>query len=422
MFPLFFDKPLSLGGVNVFVNDMILLLFVVTGGLIFLFRFFSKKELLWLSNRDWNVVAVICLYLILHALYLLIGIYVGIPIDSCIRRFLEYGNCLYLFLPLLLIKNEAQIKRILYFMFGISICYPVWQMFIFLSSSEWQKSITSSGTIRLSSSGVTPVLVIAILAILIFRKEIKFYILAAFPLASLLLVGHRSVLLSFGVAVMFMYTLTKELGKMLLLAYISGISLLFALYAFEIYTGHSFIDDAVVRGGDTFNLENKTTVARLIAVNDNMYIFKERMFLGIGYNHESLEKIFPQKVLDRQRVSGDMSPEFNVLRPHNFFLRFLSNFGIIGTVLILSIIYLLMNRCVHNMIKTEQHRLPGICILCAIIYFLLLGLMNTTFFSVGYVFWMLGGIILWYGRGPVSLDETAGRNYLNNEYSAMANE
>jgi O-antigen ligase len=135
-------------------------------------------------------------------------------------------------------------------------------------------------------------------------------------------------------------------------------------------------------------------MARRYAINDNLFIFKQKPIFGIGYNEEILPKLFSRSDYSNRRVTGpgDMGDVFNILHPHNFLLRSLSNTGLMGTSVLFCIIYLVFRRC-YALIRTrgDYHQI-GIFLFCSIFFFLIFSLMNTNFFSEGYVFWILCGI------------------------------
>ena len=162
------------------------------------------------------------------------------------------------------------------------------------------------------------------------------------------------------------------------------------------YTGHSFIEDTMTRSKDTFNLENKTSIGRLDKINNNFQIFKQHPIFGIGYNYENLADFIesPSLVIIDEEFLIDT--ESDILHPHNFIMRSLSHTGLVGTLILLSIIGIVLKMC-YRLISAEENQRPyGILLNCTLVFFLIFSLLNTTFNSEGWFFWLLCGFTVTY--------------------------
>lgn len=381
----------SVGYTNIFLKDIILAYYFGSVLLILLLRLIKKETLFDNDPGTNSLLTAIFLYVLMHIFYMALGVFQGVPIDSILRRFEKFSGCLFFFFPLFYFSESGYMKRLLYFITILAVFFPVWQICIYFFSAEWQRVITSSGTVRLSGAGVTPLLACALFAILTWKTELKYYVLTVFPIISMVLVGHRSVLLALAMSLATYFIWTKKLVRSLLFVYFIGFALLIGLLMVELFTGHSFIEDTVTRGADTFNSENTTTVARIFSIKDNLHVFSKKPLTGIGYNHEALPELFPKKTLERERVSGDLPAVFNVLHPHNFVLRLLSHTGLLGTLLFMLIFFLVLKRCAFLIKARPETHLIGTFLFASIVFFIVLSLMNNTLFMEGHIFWILCG-------------------------------
>jgi O-antigen ligase len=296
-------------------------------------------------------------YIGLHFIYALLAFCKGVPLDSVIRRFEVYGDCLYFFLPIFFLRNKDQLHRVLLFVVFLSVLYPAWQFYTFAAASHGHHFITSSGTIRLTGSQPTPILACAVFALLIWKRGLSQYVLVSFPILALCLVA-----------------------KPILFAYLAGLSLILVFLFFNFATGHDFISDIFTRSSDIFSSSDHNTLARAYSIRDNFVVFMSHPLFGIGYDHECISRL----LVTEEAV-------FNILHPHNFFMRHLSHTGIIGTLLIVLIISRLLSRSYTIARELGDNQYIAIFLFCSFIFFLMVSLMNTEFFSQGFIFWILGG-------------------------------
>jgi O-antigen ligase len=403
IFPAFFEVNIRIGPINIYPKDLVLVFYGCAAGVIILRRLVTKSNIFDLPENAKGLLIFVSCYIGLHLFYLFAGAYQGVPVKNGIRRFLNYSGFFYFFFPLFFFRDKTQLRNLLVFITTAGVFYLPFYVSFSALTSGFQLAHTSSGTMRLASAGMTLV-ACALFTLLIWKKEIKYYLLSVSPVVSMIFSGHRSVFLALSVSLLVMFMYTREVVKSLMFVYLGGFVLLFTLLSFEIFTGHSFIDDAVTRGADTFKADNPTTISRLVSISDSVLIFMKKPVAGIGYHYEILPSLFPPEILNRQQREGGMSAEFNVLAPHNFMVRHLSHTGVIGTFLILGIIWLSIRRCLWFIRAGGFYRDCGTFLFCMIVFFVVLALMNTTFIAEGWVFWILCGSSLLFGtdviRGP----------------------
>ncbi len=390
--PFLSERPVSVGPVNVFAKDLLLLIYCCYATATVFIRSIKNEKILDLEESTRTILWFIAAYMCMHLLFIVFAVSKGVPLDSSIRRYLTFADHLYFFFPILFLRGKNQIRNLLIYVVILALLYPIWQLFIFLSLESYQLDYTSSGTVRLGSGGLS-IAALGMYILLVWKNEVKYYLVSVIPIVSIILAGHRSALLAIAMGLIFTYSLSKKLSKFLLSVYISSFAIVIALIGLEIVTGHSFYDDALQRSEDTFSKENPTTIARVVSIEDNWRAFKKKPIAGIGYYHEELERIFSYQELNRElfQGSGHLGAGFNVIHPHNFLMRYLSNTGIIGTFLILSIIVLILKRCYMISKLNEEYRNIGTFLFSFIVYFMVFSLMNTNFFFEGDIFWATCG-------------------------------
>jgi len=325
--------------------------------------------------------------------YLLTALWQGLPVDSSIRRFLQYSDCFYFFLPLFFLKDKKQLTNLLIFIIIASCAYPIYQFHNFSLASK--QFMTSSDTVRIVGSQSLCILGIAVVAILLWIRGVSQYVLVMMPILSIALTGHRSGYLALGITLLFLFLWLKQIRKILYFTYITSFFLIVSFTFLNTYYQYDFFRDTLIRASDTFNVANPTTMARFYAIRDNLIIFLKKPLIGIGYNYECIPSLLPDYLKMGPKFEGMVAAEFNVLHPHNFFMWFLSHTGIIGTSLISSIIISLFKKC-HGWIHYAKFNLNsiGIFFFCSLLFFILITLMNDNFFSNGYIFWTMSGIIV----------------------------
>ena len=393
----FYELTFSIGNTNVYADDIILTLYCCYACYLVFMKIIKKDKILDTKQNANTLLVLVFLYIFLHISYVLIGLYCGIAVNSVIRRFASYSGFLFFFCPFLFFKDQNKIKNLLIFLVVISIFVFLKQIIWFTKSAEWQYDLTSSGTIRLGANGIS-LIACALFSLLVFKYEWKYYVLTVIPILSLILVGHRSAFLALGVSLALFFTFTKKINETILFVYLTSLLIFVGFIGIEIYTGRNFFNESIERGSDTFNFENPTSADRIKKIKNNFYIFKKKPIIGIGYDYEILEDLFktsPSIINSEDYIDSAVK---DVLAPHNFVARSLSHTGIIGTILILSIIIMVLNRCFSLTHSSGIYRSYGVFIMCSIIFFIVFALMNTIFMKEGWVFWFICGASLFYGE------------------------
>jgi O-antigen ligase len=394
---------IALGPVNVYPKDLFFLFFIVSLAAVLINNRFRTRQFLNIHDAQKPLVGLVIGYICLHIVYLIMATLQGVPLESSIRRFLQYSDCFYFFLPLFFLKDEKQFRNLLAFIVIISCLYPIWQLHDFTSTGR--HTLTSSGTIRIAAGQAAMPLACGLFGILIWMRGPKQYVLAAIPILSIILIGHRSGFLALGIGLLLLLFWVRQIGKSFLFAYTTVFFILISFVILDAFLGYDFLSDAMKRGADTFDTANPTTMGRACAISDNFFVFLKKPLFGIGYNYEELSQILAPPLLEEAKVNGVFTvAERNVLHPHNFIMRFLSHTGLAGTSLILLIIISVFRRC-YALITSEKHvRDIGIFLFCSLTFFIIMSLMNTTFFSQGYIFWTLCGMTILFYRTADSAD------------------
>lgn len=400
LFPIFFEIPIRLGSTNVFVEDLLLLFYCCYAVFIVSSRLITRKGVFNVPDNAKALMFFVFLYVLMHISYMLLGLYQGVPAQNAVRRFLTFSSCLYFYFPFFFLRDEDQIRNIMIFVVLISAFYPLWQLYTFIILPAWERSVTSSGTMRLSGSGM-PLLACALFSILIWKNKLYYYSLALGPIISMILVSHRSILLALGATLMLVFIWSKMLTKTFFFIYLASLGLFIGFFTFDRITGHDFVGDLITRSSDTLDSENKTTVSRVNRIKENWFVFKTKPLAGIGYNYELLKDIFPVSITDVENES----PEKLVLHPHNFIMLFLSRTGIIGTFIIFAIIWLALKRCYFFIGADSMLRNYGVFLFSSITFFLIMALMNTTFMAEGWIFWILCGLSVSIGVSEKLVEE-----------------
>jgi O-antigen ligase len=384
-FPFFRLVKLSAGNVNIYYQDMLFILYSLFLGIYFIDRLLKRRDLPTLAPDVKRLLIFVFLYLSLQLSYIFLALLKGISLQNIIRRSYPYLQCIYLFLPVCFIKSENQLRRILLFVIFISSCFPLWQLFIFFTGSG--AFVTSSGTVRLAGSHLSPLLASTVFALILWHRGWSKYLLISAPIMSIVLIAHRSAYVALFLGLAFLFYFLKELKKPILLAYIASLLVVTAIYVLSFFTGHNFMEDATTRMVDTFSAEHVTTVGRIERMKNSYIAFRRYPLAGIGYDYEILSKVFTNEAA----IGG-------VLHPHNFVIRHLTHTGVLGTILILSIIAQTLLLCFLGANRFTAERTRFVFLFCTLVFFILISLMNTEFFVHGYFYWIPIGVTLYYRK------------------------
>ncbi len=380
----------SMGPVNIYLSDMLLFLCIVFLSIKVFDNLLRKKSIADLIPPKTNlIILLLFLYLIMHLVFMISAYMHGLSPDSIIRRFLPYSSCFCFFYPMFFVKNEAQVKRLLLFTVILALIFPIWQIYGYCFTS--QHFITSSGTVRLTGSSAIHLMGAAIFAILLWKRGVAKYFLAIIPMVALLLIGHRSGIMALVLGLALLFILRKEFVKAAFFSYSALIGVLLFILGLDYFLETSFLSESITRTSDTFNTADENVVGRSHAIINNFKVFLSKPVLGIGYNYEDMAKSF------NLLISPNIKNAFynNIISPHNFIMRLLSHTGLVGTTLIISFIVLIYKKAWTVFKYLPSMKDFGIFAICSITFFLILSLMNTTFFTPGAtLFWFLSGLVV----------------------------
>lgn len=318
------------------------------------------------------------------------GYFDGVPPQTLIRMFALDAQSLYFFLPVFFLKRQVQLKRVLYFLVFVALLFPFGQLTM-VGSRDTEFILSGQGTFRLGYGDSNLFVAIAIIAFFTWERKI---ILAILPLASLVMLAHRSGFIAIIISLVLVGVLK---GKKLTSSISFGLVGLLAgavLFSMQAMTSYQVFDKGVERIGETFE-KTGTTAARLGAVPQTMRVLGEHPLLGLGYG--DLYRL--QKIAANPDGGGPQTASsvlaFNVLHSHNFLLTSLSHSGVIGTALLLWLIaYGLIGA--RRLSRMRGKREAGTFLFASLVFFIVFGLMNTSFGSAGFLFWILYGTVFWY--------------------------
>lgn len=403
--PKYFNQVITIGHVNIFVHDCFLFFYCACAGVLILAKFIKKKQIFDLDSATKPLFFLASSYLLLHLFYVVISLVQGVSPATAIRRFLIYSDILYFYFPILFLSDESQYKNLLKFMIIMVIFGFLHQLYVAAIATRFH-NLTSSGTVRIGLNGIT-IIGSCFFAFIVFKNDLKYYLIAICPIISIILVGHRSGFIAIAASLIVFFIFTKKITKLLLLCYLFGFLLLISLGGLEFLTGHDFLEDTLTRTGDTFSTSNKTSIGRLNKIENSFQVFIKKPIFGFGHNYESIKGLankYPYGLNDQEYLKDF---EFNVLHPHCLLARSLSHTGIFGTLILSSIIILALKRC-HLLIGAgESYSTKGVFIYCSIIYFVVFSLFNTTFTEEGWFFWTLCGSVVYFSK---NIESAVGNN------------
>lgn len=318
------------------------------------------------------------------------GYFAGVPAQTLIRMFAIDAQPLYFFLPVFFLKREAQLRRVLYFLVLVALLFPLGQLMM-VGSRDTEFILSGQGTFRLGYGDSNLFVAIAIIAIFTWERKI---VLAILPLASLVMLAHRSGFIAIVISLVLVGILK---GKKLISSISFGLVGVLAgvvLFSVQAMTSYEVFDRGVERIGETFE-NTGTTSARLGAIPQTMRVVGEHPLLGLGYGDlYKLQKIAVDPDQGGSQPAASVLA-FNVLHSHNFMLTALSHSGVIGTALLLGLIaYGLI--CARRLSRRRGRREAGTFLFASMVFFVVFALMNTNFGSAGFLFWILYGTVFWY--------------------------
>jgi len=374
-----YNLKVSTGGANVFLPDLLYAAAVLLAmiGITKLFFIGKIKSYAPLSKL---IIFTVFGYLLFFVAKILMGYFDSVPLDSLVRRFALDTQCIYLFVPLLYLKKELTLKHILYFIVFLSLVFPLAQPFLYGSADQVYLE-KGQGTLRLGFGNANLLLMLGILAFFVWERRIW---LSALPLAGIAMLAQRSAFISLTLCVFVISLQKKKVTKFMSMLAVTGLLLVVALFVIQSTMSIPIVDKVVERFTQTFE-KTGTTKARLDVIPVALEEFSKRPWVGFGYSD----------IYRLQKKQTTSAFAFNMLHPHNFILSSLLRTGIIGTLLIFIIIALVL-LAAYRLTRDGGKKKQGLYLFSSMLFFTVFGIMNTSFISAGYVFWILVGISLWY--------------------------
>lgn len=372
----------SVGGTNVYFPDLLYAasLFLAVFGVL---RLLFSGRLRDYAPLTKTVIYIIICYFIFFTFKMINGFFDGAPIDTLVRRFAADTQCVYLFVPLLYVKNEEVLKRLLYFVLVAALIFPLMQPFLYGSADQVALQAGQGGTLRLGFGNANLLLMLGILALFVWERKLW---LSTLPLAGIAMLAQRSAFVSLTLCIMVLAFQKKKSAKFIALMGGAGMLLLVALVVIQATTSVPVVDKAIERFSQTFE-KTGSTQARILVIPMALREIGSRPV--VGYSYRDIYNLTLKQ--DKDAFA------FNMLHPHNFVLSSFLRTGLVGTLLLFGIIILVM-RAAWRLSKQKNTKEQGMYLFSTILFFVVFGVMNTSFFSAGYVFWMLAGVTLWYSN------------------------
>ncbi len=376
------DFKFTLGGINVFPLDFLF------GAMAFLILIHLFKRLTGfvrprvVSSEGKVATWMVSVYFVFLIGKLIAGYFGGVPLQALIRMFGGDAQCLYFFLPLFFIKNEGQLRALLYTVIAIAMVFPFGQLYLAASgSADIEYILQGQGTYRLGHGDFNAFLAISAIAMFAWERKVAF---SALPLSGIIMLAHRSAYIGF---VLSLFSLSLMKGKRLraILTYaIAGTLVVAILMVAQETVSSKIIASSLKRIDQTFQATS-TTVSRWGVIGDVFEVLNDNPLFGLGYSGA-------YALREKEETSAHA---FNLLHSHNFVLQNLGEAGSVGLLLILLIIgYAFL--CARRLSKKRGREIVGAFLFASMLFFVIFSLMNTTFETVGYLVWILIGTVFWY--------------------------
>jgi len=203
------------------------------------------------------------------------------------------------------------------------------------------------------------------------RKKLFLVCSFLFILVSLFFTYSYAAWVSVALAIAIVFLLNNKFSKKYLIIF------------FSIFLVLIFLLKDTTKFNDLVNLNNRSSLAsRMMIWNSAGKILKDNYMIGIGPGN------FEAKYLEYQKYFPPYL-QWAVPHPHNLYLTFWLSAGILGLVSFLAILYLFFKNVEtrHCLVSTEM----GCIASAVVIYFLLHGLVDTTYFKndLAVVFWLM---------------------------------
>lgn len=377
-----YGLKVSVGGVNIFVLDLLYAAAVLLA-LMGIFRALVTGRLYRYAPATKIIMLLTVIYLFFFTGKLFHGYLQRVPLDALIRGFALDTQCIYLFLPLFYIKNEKVLNKLLYFVVVLTLLFPMAQPFLYGSADQVALAEGQGGTLRLGFGNANLLLMLGVLALFVWERKIW---LSALPLAGIAMLAQRSAFVALTLCVMVLSIQKRKSMKFIALVGMAGAFLVAALMVIQTTSTVPVVDKAMERLSQTFE-KTGTTKARIDVIPITFEEFSKRPWVGFSYKER----------YELQKSETTNAFAFNMLHPHSFVFSSMLRTGTVGSIVFFLLIGLIM-LAAYRLSRRRDMKEQGMFLYSAILFFVVFGLMNTSFESAGFVFWLLAGITLWYAN------------------------
>lgn len=369
----------SLGGANIFLPDLLYAASIILAALGFI-RLFTRGLLRWHAPLTKTSVFLVVCYFLFFTGKMISGYFEGVPTDTLIRFFSLDTQFAYFFIPLMYLRQERTLKKLLYFVVAVTLLFPLVQPFLYGSADQIYLA-QGQGTLRLGFGNANLLLMLGVLAFFVWERKMW---LSAIPLAGIAMLAQRSAFISLALCIVVLSFQKRKSIKFIALMSVAGALLIVALMVIQTASTIPVVDKAVERFSQTFE-KTGTTQARMDVLPQALGEIEKRPWVGFGY----IDMYALQQKQERDPFA------FNMLHPHNFVLSLFLRTGVIGAMLLFALIGLAM-MAPFRLSRQPETKEQGMYLFSTTLFFVVFSLMNTSFESAGYVFWVLMGISLWY--------------------------
>ncbi len=374
------EFKISVGSVNIYFLDLLYSAALILAVFGLLKVLLSGR--IFQANRYLKAAVFICLlFFVFFLSKSILGFFSGVSPDTLVRRFAMDTQFVYMFIPLIYLRKEAHLKSLLTFIVLLSLLFPLFQPFLYGGADQVALEAGQGGTLRLGGGYTNLLLMLAVLAFVVWEKKVW---LSVLPLAGIAMLAQRSAFLALAICVFVIAIMKRMSVKFFGLLAVIGVGMIAVLFVIQLFFSVPVVSKAAERFSQTFE-KTGTTEARIGVIPIAFNEFVHRPIAGLSY----------RELYDLEQVQHTDAVAFNILHPHNFVLSFLMRTGLVGTLLLFTVISiaLLASRSLCRQPTTIKQ---GQFLFGAILFFVVFGLMNTTFQAAGFIFWTLLGVTLWY--------------------------
>ena len=335
---------LKIGSMNIFANDYLTIIMFL------LLMTIVVKNLLYKRNLFHNLIddQVNKLVFALFGWSIIIGFLSyskGFALQNVLRHISSESLMFIAVLIPTISEVDAKKERFFKYTIALGLLLVGFALWKYLISHDIE--ITSSGTARTLLGNSVVIFMLPICYILFYsrlfqQRKLPSCAIIAMLAIGITLAGHRSGLITLAFVIL-LYFLANDFD---LLKYLwvptscMAVLVLIVMIAplLNLSPGQTILGDMVLRAGDTFNLDNKTTAERLSKWDYSLEIVKQRPLLGLGRFPVHTDSIADDSNLKLKSSFADFNKA-----THNMFAEQLANTGLVG-VTVLGIFILLVLR------------------------------------------------------------------------------